>query len=104
MNILTLSNVLLSTTITLSIGELVTIMVFIGGLLTVWMDSRLRVNSLEIRMKSVRESLFQHSTDNIEAFKKIEQQISTMLKDNKIEFEKLREEIIDILTHQNKSK
>ena len=52
------------TGLNLTISEILALFTFIGGLFGVWLDARLRIKSLEIRLKAQEKGLADHNSDN----------------------------------------
>lgn len=67
----------------LTYSEIISTLLFIGGLIGVWLDARLRINTLEAMLKFFKESLEKHVEDNEKDSQAMLSEIKQIICDNK---------------------
>lgn len=81
---------------TLTFFEIITLLSFLGAILTVWIDARVRLNALEVKLKMLEDTVTQHRNSNDKDFDEFLKQLKEIAQQQLKSTENLRTEITEL--------
>lgn len=81
---------------TLSFSEIITVLTFLGAILGVWIDARIRLNSLELKLKVLEDTVVNHCDANDKDFDEFLKDLKDVAKQQLKSTEDLRKDITEL--------
>jgi flagellar hook-basal body complex protein FliE len=81
---------------TLTFFEIITLLSFLGAILTVWIDARVRLNALEVKLKVLEDTVTQHRNSNDKDFDEFLKQLKEIAQQQLKSTENLKTEITEL--------
>lgn len=80
----------------LTFFEIITLLSFLGAILAVWIDARLRLNTLEIKIKNIEEKFGSHCQENDEDVKEIFIEIKELFRAHTENMDKIKHDLTEL--------
>jgi hypothetical protein len=89
---------------TLSFSEILTVLTFLGAIIGVWIDARVRLNALEVKLKMLEDKVTHHCDSNDRDFDELLKDLKEVAGQQLKSTEDLRKDITELKIILAKSK